>query len=35
MHEKIPTRAWFGLQPHLKHGVHLEGALTHLDYKRP
>ena len=34
VHKKFPNRAWFGLSPHLKHGMHLEGALTHLDYKR-
>ena len=34
VHKKFPNRARFGLSPHLKHGMHLEGALTHLDYKR-
>ena len=34
VHKKFPNRARFGLLPHLKHGMHLEGALTHLDYKR-
>ena len=34
VHKKIPSRAQFGLSLHLKHGMHLEGALTHLDYKR-
>ena len=30
---KKNNRARFGMKPHLKRGVHLEGALTHLDYK--
>ena len=28
VHKKIPNHARFGLSPHLKHSVHLEGVLT-------